>query len=296
MIHGRMSHPSRWHATLALACGLACCAGCRSQAPDNGPRASISVRASQATAEPGAPIEIDYRLSPLPGALPLAGTYWVFVHALDESGMLLWTDDHAPPSQPSTWGTAPLDYRRTMFVPRIPYTGRVWIEAGLFSRDDGTRVPVDRRAQTPDAASFEMRPASNAVFVSFGDGWHGAERDAGETAREWRWSKGDARITFRNPRRDAVLWLELDQPVAAVGAQTVELRIGPERLGSIGVTPGARRIERVALPAARLGTTPTVDLELHVQPTFVPASTAGIANQDTRELGVRVFNAYVAAR
>jgi len=30
-----------------------------------------------------------------------------------------------------------------------------------------------------------------------------------------------------------------------------------------------------------------------VQPTFVPASTAGVASQDTRELGVRVFNVHV---
>ena len=49
-------------------------------------------------------------------------------------------------------------------------------------------------------------------------------------------------------------------------------RTSSPRFASI---PGSRRIERVALPAARLGTAATVDLDLHVQPTFVPASTAG---------------------
>ncbi len=291
-----MSHRSWRQAPLALASVLAFSAACRSESADTlSPRASIAVTPAQASAEAGAPIDLEYRLSKVADAAPLPGTIWVFVHMLDESGTLLWTDDHPAPS-PASWATEPVSYRRTMFVPRIPYTGRVRVEAGLFSKDDGARVPlagVDRGGQSYDVAAFEMKPASNAVFVSFGDGWHGAERDAGEAAHEWRWSKGDARLSFRNPRRDAAVWLELDQPVAAVGAQTLELRVGSMLLGSIKVVPGARRIERAALPAAQLGTAPTVDLDVHVQPTFVPASTAGVANQDTRELGVRVFNVYV---
>lgn len=284
------------YAFLALACVLAFSVACRSQPTDTAaPRASIAVTPAQASAEAGAPIDVEYRLSKVADAAPPTGNIWVFVHMLDESGTLLWTDDHQAPA-PESWAGAPASYRRTMFVPRIPYTGRVRVEAGLFSKDDGARVAlagVDRGGHAYDVATFDMKPASNAVFVSFGDGWHGAERDAGEAAHEWRWSKGDARLSFRNPRRDAVVWMELDQPVAAVGAQTVELRAGSTLLASIAVVPGARRIERAALAAAQLGTAPMVDLDVHVQPTFVPASTAGIANQDTRELGVRVFNVYV---
>ena len=289
-----MPHRSRWHAPLVLACVLAFSA-CRSQPTSTAPRASIAVSPAQASAEAGEPIDLEYRLSTVADAAPLSGNIWVFVHMLDDSDTLLWTDDHPAPA-PASWATVPASYRRTMFVPRIPYTGRVRVEAGLFSKDDGARVAlagVDRGGHAYDVAAFEMKPASNAVFVSFGDGWHGAERDAGEAGREWRWSKGDARVSFRNPRRDAVLWLEFDQPVAAVGAQTVELRTGSMLLTGITVAPGARRIERVALPGAQLGTAPMVDLDLHVQPTFVPASTSGVANQDTRELGVRVFNVYV---
>ena len=173
---------------------------------------------------------------------------------------------------------------------------RTRVAAGLFTPNNGTRLPLagaDRGGLAYDVASFEMRPASNAVFVSFGDGWHGAERDAGEAAHEWRWSTGDARLSFRNPRRDAELWLELDQPVAAVGPQTVELRVGADLVATVRMSPGARRIERIPLASARLGAAPMVALDLHVRPTFVPASTAGLANQDTRELGVRVFNVYV---
>ena len=291
-----MSHRSRPHARLALACVLVFSVACGSQSTDTAsPRASVAVSPAQASAEAGAPIDLEYRLSKVADAAPLTGNIWVFVHMLDESGTLLWTDDHPAPA-PASWATDPVSYRRTMFVPRIPYTGRVRVEAGLFSKDDGARVAlagVDRGGHSYDVAAFDMTPASNAVFVSFGDGWHGAERDAGEAGREWRWSKGDAHLSFRNPRRDAAVWFELDQPVTAVGAQAVELRVESTLLASIKVVPGARRIERVALPGARLGTAPVVDLDLHVQPTFVPASTAGVANQDTRELGVRVFNVHV---
>jgi hypothetical protein len=291
-----MSHRSRLHALFAFACVLPFSVACGSPSTDTAsPRASIAVSPAQTSAEAGAPLDLEYRLSKVADAAPLSGNIWVFVHMLDESGTLLWTDDHQAPA-PASWATEPVSYRRTMFVPRIPYSGRVRVEAGLFSKDDGTRVAmagVDRGGQSYDVAAFEMKPASNAVFVSFGDGWHGAERDAGEAAHEWRWSKGDARLSFRNPRRDAVIWLELDQPVTAVGAQTLEVRTASTLLASIKVVPGARRIERVALPATQLGTAPMVDLDVHVQPTFVPASTAGVANQDTRELGVRVFNVYV---
>jgi len=44
----------------------------------------------------------------------------------------------------------------------------------------------------------------------------------------------------------------------------------------------------VPLPAARLGSAATVDVDLHVQPTFVPATTASVVSQDTRELGVMI--------
>jgi len=291
-----MRHRSSGHApSLVLVCALVLCGACGSKTDDSAPRAWIGVNLSQKSAEAGAPLELDYHLSVIPNALPLAGDTWVFVHMIDEGGTLLWTDDHALPSLPSVKG-APVMYRRRMFVPRIPYTGRVRVEAGLYSRETGERMAltgVDRGGHAYDVAAFEMRPASNAVFVSFGDGWHGAERDAGEAAHEWRWSTGDARLSFRNPRSDATLWLELDQPVTAVGPQTMELRAGSERLATIAVTPATRRIERVPLPAGRMGSAATLDLDLHVLPTFVPATTAGLNSQDTRELGARVFNVHV---
>jgi hypothetical protein len=292
-----MRHPSSGRAApFALLCALMWCAACGSPAGDTTPRASIAVRVVQPSAEAGAPIELEYQLAVRPNAPPLPSDTWVFVHLLDESGMLLWTDDHVPPSPSSSWGTKPPTYRRTMFVPRIPYTGRVRVQAGLFSLADGTRVALagtDRGGHAYDVASFDVRPASNAVFVSFGDGWHGAERDPKDAAREWRWSMGDATLSFRRPPGDAVLWLELDQPVAAVGVQRIDVRVGPTVIAAVPVPPGERRAARVPLAASQFGPAPTVDLRLHVEPTFVPAKMPNMTSSDTRELGVRVFNVHV---
>jgi hypothetical protein len=225
-----------------------------------------------------------------PPAPALPADTWVFVHAVDAAGALLWTDDHQPPTAPSTWGDVEVTYRRTTFVPRSTPAGRVHVEAGLFSRADGARIPMT--AGNPGASAFEVMPASNDLVVVFGDGWHGAERVEQRQANEWRWSKGDARLSFRRPQQDAVLWLEIDQPVTQVGSQTVELRVGSDLLATLDVDPGARHIHRVSLPAGRLGGGPTVQLDLHVRPTFVPATTAGLGGQDMK-LGVQVFNAHV---
>jgi hypothetical protein len=220
----------------------------------------------------------------------------VFVHLVDEGGMLLWTDDHRPPVPPSKWGAEPIEYTRTMFVPRVTYTGRVQVDVGLYVPPDGPRLRLTG-TETGDrsyvAAAFDVRPASNAAFVAFGEGWHGAEVAPQEPLREWRWSAGDAQLSFRHPGGDAVLWLELDQPVTAIGTQRVEVRDGQALLATLRVEPGARQVGRIPLPAGTAGGSPLA-LDLHVQPTFVPASVPSLRSQDTRQLGVRVFNVYVA--
>jgi hypothetical protein len=275
---------------IAMTAALALVA-CRAEVAPASPAGAVSVTPQRPSIDAGAAIEIEYRFTRAAGAPAFPADAWVFVHVTDTAGALLWTDDHQPPTAPSTWGDADVTYRRTMFVPRSTPPGRVRVEAGVFSRADGVRVPMS--AANPSTSVFDVVPGSNDLFVVFGDGWHGAERVEQRQANEWRWSKGDARLSFRRPQQDAVLWLEIDQPVAQVGRQTVELRVGSDLLATLDVDPGARQIHRVSLPAGRLGGGSTVQLDLHVRPTFVPATTAGLGGQDTRELGVRVFNAHV---
>jgi hypothetical protein len=282
-----------WWIAVALT-GVASLLACARVEDTQQPVATIAVTPVQPVADVGAPIEFSYRVTRVPGAA-LPDGLWVFVHLVDDTGTLLWTDDHKPPVPPSTWGAEPLEYQRTMFVPRLAYTGRVQVVAGLYEPPDGPRLRLTGMEQGDRSyavAAFDVRPASNGVFVAFGDGWYGAERTPQEPLREWRWSAGDPQLSFRHPGGDAVLWLELDQPVAAVGTQRLEVRDGQTLLTTQAVTPGARQVVRVALPAGRAPGSP-VALDLHVQPTFVPAAVSSLGSQDARPLGVRVFNVYV---
>lgn len=283
-----------------VAAVMACLAwlhGCARPEDAPTPVASIAVTPSGAGAEAGAPLEFTFRFTRVAGAPALSDDLWVFVHLVDEAGMLLWTDDHRPPVPPSTWGAAPVTYRRTMFVPRLNYKGRVRVEAGLYAPDDGTRVRLtgEEASRSYTVASFEVLPAAKGVFVAFGDGWYGAERAPQEPLREWRWSSGAARLSFRHPGGDATLWIELDQPVAAVGTQRLELREGPALLATLAITPGTRYVREVPL-RTRPGTGSMVELDVKVEPTFVPATVPSLGSQDARELGVRVFNVYVGAK
>ena len=94
--------------------------------------------------------------------------------------------------------------------------------------------------------------------------------------------------------RDALLYLQCDQPVQGLGeAQHVELRVGETVIDSFTLPPGQRELRKVSLTSAQLGTGETVDVTVAVDKTFVPATITQLKSTDARELGIRVFRAYV---
>lgn len=289
--------PVRTRALLAVvASALLLTAACGSKAEDTAePLAAITVTLPGGEAEAGAPLDVAYRFERTKAGPAFSENYVVFVHVLDEHGRLLWTDDHEPAVPTSKWGNTAIEYRRTMFVPRDSAAGRVIVEAGLYSLTSGERVPLagtPRGNRAYEVASFAVGPPGNNLVV-FGDGWHGAEQADGDPSG-WRWSKKAAHLSIRNPRRNIVLTVDMDQPVTQTGDQTVEWRVGDELLETTTVTSHRRSVRRIAIPAERLGTGEQVDFELRVSPTFVPASIPSLASQDRRELGVRLFNVHVA--
>ena len=282
--------------TLAAVVVSVACSG----SGDDTPIASIAVNLSPASAAGGAPVEIHYRLEAAPGATMPAGEHVVFVHWVGPGGELLWTDDHTPPVPLQQWrpGT-PIEYDRTMFVPRVSAAGPIQVLVGIYSPADGKRLPLTGPADGSRAypvATLDLRPDPSAIFVAFSDGWHNPE--SGETlGREWRWSRGVGQLAFRNPQRPAELWLELDQPVKALSApQQVELRIGGRPIDTFSLAPDALQIHRTPLTVETMGGGETVELEIVPSETFVPANIPALKNGDRRTLGVRVFNAYLALR
>lgn len=271
--------------------------GCAS-GTDNAPAvATPSLTLGGPTATIGSPFEMTYRFAVASDAPAFTEDYWVFVHFLDTDGELMWTDDHQPPTPTRQWKPGSnVEYARTIFIPKFPYVGQTRVEVGLFSQASGERLPLsgDTTGQRSyQVASFDMRLQSDNLFVVFRDGWH--ETEVGEASGpEWQWSKKDATLSFRNPERDVRVYLQLDQPAAAFPEpQRVEVRAGSEVVDRFSLPGGRMELRRIQIPAGQLGTEETVELTISVDRTFVPASVPALRSTDTRELGVRVFRAYV---
>jgi hypothetical protein len=187
-----------------------------------------------------------------------------------------------------------------MFVPKFPYVGQTRIEVGLFSLKSGARLPMTGETKGQRAygvGTFNLRQQTDNLYVVFKDGWHETEVADENAGIEWQWSKKNATLAFRNPKRDVILYFQCDQPVQVLGAQQrVELRIGPSVIESFTLPPGLRELHKIPVSAAQLGTADTVEVAITVDKTFVPATITQLKSSDGRELGIRVFRAYVQAK
>ena len=262
------------------------------------PVATPSVTVSRGDAAVGSPIDMTYRFVVADGAPAFAEDYWVFVHFVDVDGELMWTDDHRPPTPTRQWKPGmTIDYPRTMFIPKFPYTGETRVEVGLFSPENGSRLPLAGQNQgmrSYRVATFNLRLQSDNVFVVFNNGWHETEVADDSSGVEWQWSKREATLSFRNPKRDAVFFLQVDQPVKAFAEpQRVELRIGPTVIDTFALASGASELRRINVTADQFGGDEAVEMTIVVDRTFVPASIPELRSSDPRELGVRVFRAFV---
>lgn len=278
---------------------LAGAAACGRQADTAPPVATPSVTLARPDVVVGGPIEMTFKWAVAPDAPAFPGDGWVFVHFLDADGELLWTDDHEPPGGMAAWKPGQtVEYTRTTFAPKLPYVGELMIEVGAFSRGTGQRLPLS--APTKGQRSYEVGRLSlqlqgEAMLVVFKDGWHATEQAEG-SSREWQWSKGTGTLAFRNPKRNAMLYLEADRPGGFPEPQTVSVRLGEVTVDTFQLKPGEAVLRRIALTPEQLGPADAVELQIAVDRTFVPASLPGASSGDARELGVRVFRAFVEAR
>src|SRR5262249_22539565 len=128
----------------------------------------------------------------------------------------MWTDDHTPPKPTTAWKPGEtITYTRTVFVPSYPYVGDASIHMGLYSPTTKKRLRLsgqDMGLRAYKVATLQLMPAAENVFIVFKDGWHPTETPPGNKTVEWQWTKKDATIAFKNPRRDSLLYLDVDQP------------------------------------------------------------------------------------
>jgi hypothetical protein len=275
---------------------IAASAGCGGSEDTAPPAGTVQVALSRSKVALGSPVEMTYKFTLAPSAS--VGARRVFVHFLDADDELMWTDDHDPPTPSSQWTPGqPVEYTRTMFAPSYPYVGAAKVVVGPYSAGANERVKLsneDRGDRSYKVADFELLPQAENVFLIFKDGWHQTEVvSSGSNRVEWQWTKKEATLAFRNPKRDVVLFLETDNPSAGPeAAQSMEVRLGDQGLGTVPLARVAA-VQKIPISAGQLGASEMVEVRLVADKTFVPALVPGGSNSDTRELGARVFHAFV---
>ena len=264
---------------------------CSRKQEEEPPVATPALTLSRDRVAIGSPVKLTYRFDVAENA-KIDGDYWVFVHVLDPDGEQLWTDDHLPTTPTSQWrGGQKVEYTRTVFVPNYPYIGEARVRLGLYSQSSGKRLAlagteVSRREYS--VAKFELRPQSENVFLIYKDGWHAAEVDATNPASEWQWTQKAGTISFRNPKKDATFYLEYDARADLFNPpQQVTLRIGDRTIGNFAATSKDRALVTFPITAAQFGNADMAELVVDVDKTFKPGT------GDTRELGIRVFHAFI---
>ena len=281
---------------IALASSLSLLA-CSSKAPATPPVASASVALSRQAAPLGSPIDITYKFVVASDA-KFDESYRVMLHVVDADNELMWTDDHDPPTPTTEWKPGQtIEYTRTVFVPIYPYVGEAGLQIGLYSPKSQTRLTLngeDAGQRAYKAGKLQLQPQSENLFTVFKDGWHPAEVAEHNASVEWQWTKKQATLAFRNPKKDATFYLDLDNPGGVFNeTQHVTVTLGNTVVDEFDLMPKNQLLRKIPLKADQMGAAEMAELQVTVSKTFVPMQISGGTSKDPRELGVRVFHAFI---
>jgi len=286
---------SAWVSAMAIAVAAISFTACGRNEPAAPPVAKASVTVNRRAAPLGSPIEITYKFVVANDA-KFAEDYRVMLHVVDADGELMWTDDHDPPTPTTQWKPGQtIEYTRTVFVPIYPYVGDAGLQIGLYSPRTQTRLTLDGQdagQRAYKAGTLQLQPQSENIFTVFKDGWHPAEVAEHNASVEWQWTKKQATLAFKNPKKDATFYLQADNPVFNE-SQKVKVTLGGVVLDEFELMPQRQVLRRIPIKADQMGAAEMAELQVTVDKTFVPLQVSGGASKDPRELGIRVFHAFI---
>lgn len=279
---------------IATGLGLTACGGGE---PSESRPITASFESNKPRAPIGSPIEVTYRFEVGADSEPLDKDYTVFVQFLDSHDALLFNDDHLPPQPTSAWKAgSTIEYQRTLFIPLYPYLGTATVQMGLYLPGEGGErlglAGVDTGRLAYQVGQIELLDQKENIFLVYKEGWHQLESDPENPNLEWQWTKKEAVCSFRNPKKESVLYLEADTNVEAFEEPLeVSLLVGETEIAKFIVEDRHPFLKKITVPADALRDEDWVDLRIVNGQSFVPSET-GLAD-DTRELGLRVFHLYV---
>ena len=242
-------------------------------------------------------IEVTYGWECGPAFKKLAEDQRVFVHFVDQEGTLLFTDDHLPTPAATTWEPGKsYSYTRTVFVPSYSYVGPVDVRVGLTPVSGGRKLRLALKGRDAGQREYtverlEFLHETKNIYLVQKDGWHDAETDPTNLAVERVWTKKEALVSFQNPKKDVIVYLEASTSFKS-------FRRPPVLTASIGrsgvvipINDSDILLNKIRFRAADLGTAEWVELRLAMNDSFFPKSLG--MNDDPRELGLLVSHLFV---
>ena len=283
---------------LAVCTALAAACGGNEEAAPAVATPTVTLNHPQAPA--GSPLDITYKFVVADNAR-FEEDYRVFVHVIDVDEEFMWDADHDPAVPTTQWKPGQtVEYTRTIFVPVFPYVGEATIQIGLHSKADGHRLPLNGDPAGQSAyrvAKVQLLPQTDNLLTVFKDGWNQAEVAGDNATIEWQWTKKEAVIAFRNPKKDATFFLDADSPGGEYhGPQQIQVVLNGQPVDEFTLGVNQRTLRRVALKAAQIGDAEMAELQIRVDKPWIPAQVPEARNTDKRELGIRVFHAFVDPR
>src|SRR6185503_14042680 len=102
-------------------------------------------------------------------------------------------------------------------------------------------------------ARLQLQPQLENLSTVFRDGWHAIEGANHNGSAEWQWTKKQATLAFRNPKRDAIVYLDMD---AASGVfkepQQVRVSSGDAVIEEFPLEGGRQVLKKMSVTAAQL--------------------------------------------
>src|SRR5206468_12034333 len=107
------------------------------------------------------------------------------------------------------------------------------------------------------------------------------------------WTKKDALVSFKNPKKDVIVYLEADTNSKAFDAPPVLTVAVAGKTGLVvPIESSEVFLKKIRVKAADLGNEEWLDLRLSMNQSFVP-KLKGVNATDDRELGLMVYHLYV---
>ena len=178
----------------------------------------------------------------------------------------------------------------TLADARIP---SVLLPSGAATDDAGlllAGVSIDCEEEITEWSAFQGSPTHQGCVTA-------PTISEDNATIEWQWTKREAVLDFRNPKKDATFFLDIDSPGGAFhGPQQIQVLLNDQPVEEFTLGVDERTLRRIGLKAGQMGTAEMAELRIRVDKPWVPAQVPEARNTDKRELGVRVFHAYVDPR